>query len=118
MTAIKLIPPFFYKRITAVKFSYNYLNTTKMKKKSDASKSITPNLANLPLTEYWKQLPAAKRKVKSAPKDDLINVVSEATCRHPETCRKWFLGVFTPPPLAQEKIAQILSCDVECLIED
>ncbi len=89
-----------------------------MKKKSGVDKVIIPNLANLPLTEYWKRLPAAKRKTKSAPKDDLLEVVANATCRHPGTCRKWFLGVFSPPPLAQEKIAQILSCDVDCLIKD
>lgn len=89
-----------------------------MDKKSEASKSIIPNLANLPLTEYWKQLPAAKRKTKSAPKDELLSVVAKATCRHPGTCRKWFLGAFNPPPMALKKIAQILSCDVESLIED
>lgn len=89
-----------------------------MKKKSGVSKVIIPNLANLPLTEYWKQLPAAKRKTKSAPKDELLSIVASATCRHPETCRKWFLGAFNPPPMALSKIAQILSCDVNCLIKD
>ena len=89
-----------------------------MKKKSGVGKVIIPNLANLPLTEYWQNLPAATRKTKYSPKDDLISLVSTATCRHPETCRKWFLGTFNPPPLAQVKIAEILSCDINCLIKD
>lgn len=88
-----------------------------MKKKLDVSKVIIPNLANLPLTEYWQSLPSAKRKTKYAPKEDLLAIVATATCRHPETCRNWFLGAFNPPTLALEKIAAILSCDAKCLIE-
>lgn len=89
-----------------------------MRKKTHAHKGIIPNVAKLPLTEYWAQLPNAKRNPKSAPKEELLRAISIATSRHPGSCRQWFLGVHVPSNIVLEKIAEILQCPVECLIKN
>lgn len=92
-----------------------------MSKKNVAGKEIAPNLKKLPLTEYFARLPKAKRKplIISAPKEDLITAICEATERHRHTVRCWVLG-YTQPSSAIEKkiVAELLSSSVDILFPE
>lgn len=86
--------------------------------KETTNKSFTPNLENLPLTEYFANLPKAKRKplIISAPKEEVINAIAKATKRNPHTVRCWMLGYSQPNSFNDKStIAEILQSDVKTL---
>ncbi len=92
-----------------------------MSKKNVGGKEIVPNLKKLPLTEYFSRLPKAKRKplIISAPKDDLVNAISEATSRHKHTVRCWMLGYSRPSSMIEKRIvADLLHSTVEILFPE
>lgn len=89
-----------------------------MSEKRQKGKKIIPNLHKLPATEYYATLPKATRIIISKPKQDLLDVVAEATCRDESSVRRWFLGDATPPPAARNKIAEILKTPVEVLFPE
>lgn len=86
-----------------------------MNKKNRKCKSDNINLANLPLTEYYRNLPAAKRKVVSAPKDELLETIAKISGRAPASVRRWCLGDSMPPFHVQEKIAKHFNSTPEIL---
>lgn len=86
-----------------------------MDKKNDKIKVTTYDLRNLPLTEYYKNLPTATRKVVVAPKDELLEEIAELTGRLPSTVRTWCLGQNVPAPHIQEKIAKYFGASAETL---
>lgn len=89
-----------------------------MSKKNFPNNGISPNLKKLPLTEYFKRLPKAERRpiIISAPKEDLINRIAEATQRHKHTVRCWLLGYARPSSLVEQQIiADLLQSDIEVL---
>ena len=86
-----------------------------MNKKNEEIKVDKPDSANLPLTEYYKSLPSAKRKVVSAPKDEFLELIAKITGRTPSSVRRWCLGDSVPPPHVQKKIAKHLNSTPENL---
>lgn len=89
-----------------------------MSKKNLPHNGISPNLKKLPLVEYFKGLPKAERRpiIISAPKEDLVNRIAEATQRHKHTVRCWVLGYSKPSSLVEQQIiADLLQSDVEVL---
>ena len=86
-----------------------------MNKKNEKIKVSNYDLKNLPLTEYYKNLPTATRKIITAPKDELLEEIAEISGRLPSTVRTWCLGQNTPPPYNQEKIAQHFGTSTEIL---
>lgn len=92
-----------------------------MSKKNVGGKEIAPNLKKLPLTEYFSKLPKAKRRplIISAPKEDLVNAISEATSRHRHTVRCWLLGYSRPGNMVDKQtIAALLGSTVEILFPE
>ena len=68
-----------------------------MSKKNGSDNNIVPNLKKLPLAEYFAALPKAERRpvIISAPKEDVITAIVEATQRNRHTVRCWMYG-YTP----------------------
>lgn len=89
-----------------------------MSKKTKKSKAVNPDFENLPLTEYYKRLPTATRKVVVAPKDELLDEIAELTGRTRETVRTWCLGTITPAPHVKEKIANYFNTTPETLFPE
>lgn len=89
-----------------------------MNKKSEKTKIKNSDFKNLPLTEYYQNLPTATRKIVAAPKDELLNELSLLTGRTTETARTWCLGQKTPPPHIQLKIAKYFNSTVEQLFPE
>lgn len=74
-------------------------------------KTIIPNAENLPIKEYWDNLPK-----RNGLRDYLLNKVSKVSGREPGSVRRWFLGTSLPPTdRLKKQLADILSCDVEVL---
>lgn len=89
-----------------------------MSKKNVSNNRISPNFKKLPLTEYFRHLPKAKRRpiIISAPKEDLVNEIAEATHRHRHTVRCWLLGYARPSSLIEQQIiADLLQSDIDTL---
>lgn len=86
-----------------------------MSEKNHNGKQIVPNLDKLPITEYYAKLPAAKRILTRKYKQDLLDIVADATCRDESSVRRWFLGLTVPPPIARDKISKILDTPVNIL---
>lgn len=89
-----------------------------MSKKNLSSNGISPNLKKLPLTEYFKRLPKAERRpiIISAPKEDLVNAIAEATQRNRHTVRCWLLGYAKPSSnIERQIIADLLKSDIDIL---
>ena len=65
-----------------------------MSKKNGSDNNIVPNLKKLPLAEYFAALPKAERRpvIISAPKEDVITAIVEATQRNRHTVRCWMYG--------------------------
>ena len=89
-----------------------------MEKKNEKIKVTSYDLRNLPLTEYYGNLPTATRKVVVAPKDELLEEIAEISGRLPSTVRTWCLGQNTPPPYIKEKIAKHFGTSVETLFPE
>lgn len=89
-----------------------------MNKKTEKNKIENHNLENLPLTEYYKNLPTATRKVLIAPKDELLDEIAQLTGRTRETVRTWCLGQNNPPRHVQEKIAKYFKTTPEILFPE
>lgn len=77
-----------------------------MNKKTEKSKVTNHDFKNLPLAEYYGNLPTATRAVLKAPKDELLEEISGITGRTPETVRTWCLGTKKPAKHVQKKIAR------------
>jgi len=74
-------------------------------------KTIIPNTENLPIKEYWDNLPK-----RNGLRETLLKKVSKATCRETGSVRRWFLGTSQPPTDKLKKvIADLLSCTTEAL---
>lgn len=89
-----------------------------MSKKNVSNNGICPNLKKLPLTEYFQSLPKAERRpiIISAPKEDLVNRIAEATQRHKHTVRCWVLGYSKPSSVIEQQIiADLLQSDIDTL---
>lgn len=86
-----------------------------MSKKNEEIKVGKPDFVNLPLTEYYDNLPTATRKVINAPKDELLAEIARLTGRTPETVRTWCLGTKRPARHVQEKIARHFNSKPEVL---
>ena len=89
-----------------------------MSKKNLSGNIIAPNLKKLPLTEYFASLPKAERRpvIISAPKEDLITAISEATKRNRHTVRCWLLGYSRPNSMIEKEIvAEILQSNIDIL---
>lgn len=82
-----------------------------MSKKNGSDNNIVPNLKKLPLAEYFAALPKAERRpvIISAPKEDVITAIVEATQRNRHTVRCWMYGYTQPNSMVEKKIvAEIL----------
>ncbi len=86
-----------------------------MDKKNEVIKVTKPDFTNLPLTEYYSNLPTATRKIVTAPKDELLAEIARLTGRTPETVRTWCLGTKRPARHVQEKIAKHLKSTPDIL---
>lgn len=92
-----------------------------MSKKNGSDNIIAPNLKKLPLTEYFKALPKAKRStiIISSPKEETITAIAEATKRHQHTVRCWMMGYTRPNSRVEKEIvADILQSDIETLFPE
>lgn len=77
-----------------------------MDKKNIKTKLTNSDFKNLPLAEYYANLPTATRVVTKAPKDDLLDEIAAVTGRTRETARTWCLGQITPARHVQKKLAK------------
>lgn len=77
-----------------------------MSKKTEKLKFANSDFKNIPLTEYYANLPTATRVVTNAPKDDLLDEIARVTGRTRETARTWCLGQITPAKHVQKKLAK------------
>lgn len=77
-----------------------------MSKKNGSDNNIVPNLKKLPLAEYFAALPKAERRpvIISAPKEDVITAIVEATQRNRHTVRCWMYGYTQPNSMVEKKI--------------
>ena len=59
----------------------------------------------LPLAEYFAALPKAERRpvIISAPKEDVITAIVEATQRNRHTVRCWMYGYTQPNSMVEKK---------------
>lgn len=92
-----------------------------MSKKIVLGNNIVPNLKKLPLSEYFAALPKAERRpvIISAPKEDVITAIAEATQRNRHTVRCWMYGYTRPNSMVEKNIvADILQSDVTILFPD
>ena len=83
-----------------------------MSKKNGSDNNIVPNL---------KKLPKAERRpvIISAPKEDVITAIVEATQRNRHTVRCWMYGYTQPNSMVEKKIvAEILQSDVATLFPE
>ena len=88
-----------------------------MSKKNGSDNNIVPNLKKLPLAA----LPKAERRpvIISAPKEDVITAIVEATQRNRHTVRCWMYGYTQPNSMVEKKIvAEILQSDVATLFPE
>lgn len=87
-----------------------------MKKKNLNPKLKNKEVAKIPLSEYYENLPNATRKVIAhSPKENFLKELSQLTGRTPDTVRSWCLGNNIPAMHIQEKIAGYLKVDVDNL---
>ena len=92
-----------------------------MSKKNGSDNNIVPNLKKLPLAEHFAALPKAERRpvIISAPKEDVITAIVEATQRNRHTVRCWMYGYTQPNSMVEKKIvAEILQSDVATLFPE
>lgn len=89
-----------------------------MSKKNEDCKIDKSQLANLPLKEYYGNLPGARKKIIFSPKQELLKTISEITGRTPASVQRWCLGDATPPPHIQKKIAEYFGSAPEILFPD
>jgi|GEM_PF-714749 len=82
--------------------------------------SFTPNKGELPLTQYFHDLPKAVRRpvIISAPKEELITEIARICGKTKMTARRWVYGYAEPCLSEKEKIATLLECDVESLFPE
>lgn len=74
-------------------------------------KTIISNGQNLPIKEYYDNLPK-----RNGLRDYLLKKVAKLSGREPSTVRRWFLGNAQPPTGRLKKIvADLLGCTVEVL---
>ncbi len=74
-------------------------------------KAIIPNDQNLPIKEYWDNLPK-----RNGLRDFLLAKLAKQTGRQPGTIRAWFLDIALPPtPKLKQQVATMLSSTVETL---
>lgn len=89
-----------------------------MDKKNIKTKSTNSVSTNLPLSEYYDQLPTAKRLVIHAPKEEFLNEIATLTGRTAETVRRWCIGGIKPPMHVQKRIAKHLKSKPEILFPE
>lgn len=93
-----------------------------MSKKNGSDNNIVPNLKKLPLAEYFAALPKAERRpvIISAPKEDVITAIVEATQRNRHTVCCWMYGYTQPNSIWLKKkiVAEILQSDVATLFPE
>lgn len=89
-----------------------------MNKKNEESKIDISQLANLPLKEYYGNLPAGKRKIIFSPKQELLKTIADLTGRTPASVQRWCLGDSVPPPHVQKKIAEYFKTTTETLFPE
>ena len=77
-----------------------------MSKKNGSDNNIVPNLKKLPLAEYFAALPKAERRpvIISAPKEDVITAIVEATQRNRHTVRCWMYGYTQPNSMVKGEV--------------
>ena len=80
-----------------------------MSKKTQFRKTIIPNTNNLPITEYWDELPKRNNL-----RDYLLSVLSKKTGRETATIRNWFLGRSNPPT---DRLKGIISETLQSSVE-
>ena len=77
-------------------------------------KAIIPNEQNLPIKEYYDNLPK-----RNGLRDYLLKRVAKLTGREPGTVRRWFLGNAQPPTDRLKKVvADLLGCTTEVLFPE
>lgn len=88
-----------------------------MNKNPQTDKQIAPNVKKLPLKEYYKSLPFAKKHVVavSKPREELAEAIAAACGKSVMTAKRWIYGYSKPCPAEKEKIATLLGCSIECL---
>lgn len=93
-----------------------------MSKKNGSDNNIVPNLKKLPHSaSILAALPKAERRpvIISAPKEDVITAIVEATQRNRHTVRCWMYGYTQPNSMVEKKIvAEILQSDVATLFPE
>ena len=78
------------------------------------NKTIIPNEKNLPIKEYWDNLPK-----RNGLRDNLLAKLAKVTGRQAGTIRCWFLGTAQPPtPRLKQQVADLLTCTVEVLFPE
>lgn len=74
-------------------------------------KAIIPNEKNLPIKEYYDNLPK-----RNGLRDYLLKKVSKSSGREPGSVRRWFLGTSIPPTeRLRKQVADLLDCTTEVL---
>ncbi|MCD7937488.1 MAG: hypothetical protein LUG98_11555 [Tannerellaceae bacterium] len=88
-----------------------------MNKNEQTNKHFTPNVDELPLTEYFANLPKAVRRpvIISAPKEELITEIALICGKTKMTARRWVYGYAEPCLAEKEKIAALLECNIDSL---
>jgi len=88
-----------------------------MKKKTILSKRLSPNLQNLPFTEYYQSLPDMRNVPKGTltPRLILLHAIEEVTGKSFMTIRRWVNGKVLPTQLEQDAIAELLACSKDVL---
>lgn len=89
-----------------------------MSKKNIKSKLDNSDFTNLPLAEYYDNLPSARRMIIHAPKESFLNELATLTGRTPETVRSWCLGKTSPTKNTQKLIAKYLKSEPEILFPE
>jgi len=86
-------------------------------KKQSVNLRIDPNVGNLPLTEYYNQLPDVRNVKKGTltPRLRLLYAISGIAGKPIGSIRRWCYGTAKPNYLEKQAIARLLKSDVETL---
>jgi hypothetical protein len=89
-------------------------------KKQSVNLKIEPNLKNLPLTEYYNQLPDVRNVKKGTltPRLKLLTSISGIAGKPVGSIRRWCYGTAKPNLLEKQAIARLLKSDVESLFPE
>lgn len=90
---------------------------SKIMKKQSVNLKIEPNVKNIPLTEYYNQLPDFRNVKKGTltPRLRVLTAISDIVGKPVGSIRRWCYGTAKPNLLEKQAIARLLKSDVETL---